>query len=900
MRPRVAIGLEAILLLAIVQAGPGSIGASVAKAQGLDPKLWITDGPVYATARSGKTLYIGGRFGQVGFYTGGGVPLAAIGGLPTPGFPRVRGSVRAIAADGTGGWFIGGQFDSVGGIPRKNLAHIQSDLTVSAWNPGADGRVLSIAVRGGTVYAGGGFGNAGGQARSCIVALDAQTGLATDWNPGANNSVWTLAVSGTTVYTGGDFTSIGGAARSYIAAVDVSTGAVTAWNPAANNWLNALALSGSIVYAAGNFTSIGGQTRNRIAALDTATGLATAWDPNANGAVMALALDGNTVYAGGRFYYDSRLPPYATIGGQTRNGIAALDATTGAATPWNPDLRTTVYALAISGGTVYAGADYGPLAALDAVTGQATWNRSVNYRIWALSANADVVYMGGEFTSLGVQRSKIAALDTDTGQATAWNPGMATSPGEVRALAVSGGKVYVGGTFSYPGQPTIGGQPRNFIAAVDSATGLATEWNPDANSTVFTLAVDQGVVYAGGFFTSIGGQPRNRIAALDVASGLATAWNPDANNIVEALALVGNTVYAGGTFTSIGGQARNRIAALDGTTGTATDWNPNASSVVGTLAVSGSTVYAGGTFTAIGGQPRNRVAALGIADGLATSWDPNANGSVRCLAVSGGTVYAGGFFSGIGGQARSRIASLDATTGLASAWNPSADSTVWTLALGDGTLYAGGDFTILGGQTCPYLAGVLKDFPTATLLSTFTADWRAGAIELTWSFADVVGVTSVRVERAPHPGGPWAECAIEVRSVGALTAAVDRDVQEGTTYWYRLVAIGAGRAPAIFGPIAATAGRRIREFSLGPPSPNPSAGAVRVEFEVPRKTTVRLRVLDVQGREVATLANADQEPGLHQVLWDGRGSTSLVPAGIYFLRLDTPEGARTRRIVVVR
>ena len=94
-------------------------------------------------------------------------------------------------------------------------------------------------------------------------------------------------------------------------------------------------------------------------------------------------------------------------------------------------------------------------------------------------------------------------------------------------------------------------------------------------------------------FTSIGGQTRNRIAALDTTTGLATTWNPDANSTVNALAVSGSTVYAGGSFGNIGGQARNRIASLDITSGATTSWNPDAGGTVFTLAVSGSTVYAG-------------------------------------------------------------------------------------------------------------------------------------------------------------------------------------------------------------------------------------------------------------------------------------------------------------------
>src|SRR5450756_1999771 len=87
------------------------------------------------------------------------------------------------------------------------------------------------------------------------------------------------------------------------------------------------------------------QTRNRIAAIDAATGEVTSWNPNANGAVYALAVSGTTVYAGGWF---------TSVGRQSRNYIAALDAS-GNATSWNPNADSYVLALAVSGTTVYAG-----------------------------------------------------------------------------------------------------------------------------------------------------------------------------------------------------------------------------------------------------------------------------------------------------------------------------------------------------------------------------------------------------------------------------------------------------------------------------------------------------------------------------------------------------------------
>jgi hypothetical protein len=40
--------------------------------------------------------------------------------------------------------------------------------------------------------------------------------------------------------------------------------------------------------------------------------------------------------------------------------------------------------------------------------------------------------------------------------------------------------------------------------------------------------------------------------------------------------------------------------------------------------------------------------------------------------------------------------------------------------------------------------------------------------------------------------------------------------------------------------------------------------------------------------------------GFHSVTWDARAQGEPVPAGIYFYRLDTAEGTRSRKLLVVQ
>ncbi len=109
---------------------------------------------------------------------------------------------------------------------------------------------------------------------------------------------------------------------------------------------------------------MGGQTRERIAALDAGSGAATPWDPEANGEVDALAVSGETIYAGGAF---------TTIGGSSRLRIAALPASHATATAWNPEASDAVDALAFAGRTLYAG------GAFAAIGGQPQWPRLARF-----------------------------------------------------------------------------------------------------------------------------------------------------------------------------------------------------------------------------------------------------------------------------------------------------------------------------------------------------------------------------------------------------------------------------------------------------------------------------------------------------------------------------------------
>jgi hypothetical protein len=89
-------------------------------------------------------------------------------------------------------------------------------------------------------------------------------------------------------------------------------------------------------------------------------------------------------------------------------------------------------------------------------------------------------------------------------------------------------------------------------------------------------------------------------------------------------------------------------------------------------------------------------------------------------------------------------------------------------------------------------------------------------------------------------------------------------------------------------------------FALHPGRPNPLAHTTRIRFDLPRASTVRIEILDAQGRRVRTLANGWMEAGSRSVEWDRRGSTGVpLGPGIYLCRLEAGSFRAETKLVVI-
>jgi uncharacterized delta-60 repeat protein len=379
--------------------------------------------------------------------------------------------ILALAQQPNGKLIVTGDFHSLGSATANNVVRLETDgsrdATFSATGAGPSAwQVATALVRpsDGKVFLGGYFTNFGGEVRNNMAWANADgsvdgsfAGLAgaTEYAP----NIWALATQsdGKVVMTG-LFTSVDGIPHNNVLRVNADGTPDLSFDVHTDRSTRALLVQpdGKILIA-GNFGEVNGVPMARIARLNSDGTLDPSFDPGAgpDDYIYALAQDsaGNT-YAGGLF---------ASFNGVQRPGVAKLDAN----------------------------------GALDATFNPGGGDKD-NPFIYAIAPpdSAGRIVIGGQFTTFtDVSARRIARLDGTTG---ALDPTFQTGQGfggTVFALRLApDGKYYAGGAFS-----SFNLASRSHVARLNSNGSLDNTFaGPPINGTVYSLALQNGKVYAGG------------------------------------------------------------------------------------------------------------------------------------------------------------------------------------------------------------------------------------------------------------------------------------------------------------------------------------------------------------------------------------------------------------------
>ncbi len=326
----------------------GSVEATSATTYTTTPtSSWTpTSGRVYALARAGDAVVLGGTFSRLrspdGTVEASRPGLAAVDagtGELLPWNPGVAGGeVTALETSADGQTlYVGGSFTKLAGRPAAGLGAVSMATggRVTSFDAGVENGDVDALLRvGGTLYLGGTFTKVDGLWQSRLAAVTSDTGaLIHSFDARAKPGVSTLALSpdGRTLLAGGHFHELSGVSRDYLGSVDVETGAATSWQPPPaciddnQCYVFDLATDADRVYAA--IGGPGGQVR----AYDLASGVSL-WSSHTDGDVQAVELEGGVLYAGGHFD--------TAFEGEPRAGIVALRPADGRVLPdFAPEIR---------------------------------------------------------------------------------------------------------------------------------------------------------------------------------------------------------------------------------------------------------------------------------------------------------------------------------------------------------------------------------------------------------------------------------------------------------------------------------------------------------------------------------------------------------------------------------
>jgi photosystem II stability/assembly factor-like uncharacterized protein len=90
-------------------------------------------------------------------------------------------------------------------------------------------------------------------------------------------------------------------------------------------------------------------------------------------------------------------------------------------------------------------------------------------------------------------------------------------------------------------------------------------------------------------------------------------------------------------------------------------------------------------------------------------------------------------------------------------------------------------------------------------------------------------------------------------------------------------------------------------ITLAQNHPNPFNASTTIAYTLSREADVRVSIVDVQGRRVATLVDASRTPGAHEVRWHARDAAGRpVGTGVYWYRLESGRQVEAGKLMIVK
>lgn len=297
--------------------------------------------------------------------------------------------------------------------------------------------------------------------------------------------------------------------------------------------------------------------------------------------------------------------------------------------------------------------------------------------------------------------------------------------------------------------------------ASEFAVSLVSTFNPNANSTIASLAVyTWETLMVGWAFTTMNGQTKTRIARVHASWSVDVTFSGNASSTVNAMVVdSGDYIIIWWAFTTVAWITKTRMARITTTWGVDRLRTGNVNNTIFTMIPqSDQKIIIGWQFTQVRAASWTRIARTTATGWLDRTFTGTLNGTVYALALQpDDKIVLGGMFTSVDRKTISRIARVTTTGTLDTSFTGNVNGTVNALALQtDGKVVIGGQFTTVNGTNKSRLARLTS---TGTLDTTFTAEitwtWQVstilvaanGSIIIGGTFTGVSGMTRNRIAR---------------------------------------------------------------------------------------------------------------------------------------------------------
>jgi hypothetical protein len=128
----------------------------------------------------------------------------------------------------------------------------------------------------------------------------------------------------------------------------------------------------------------------------------------------------------------------------------------------------------------------------------------------------------------------------------------------------------------------------------------------------------------------------------------------------------------------------------------------------------------------------------------------------------------------------------------------------------------------------------------------------------------------------------------------------DKDVKVGEYYKYKLEDVSLTGERVMHDPIELFV-TKPEKYMLSQNYPNPFNAITHIRYETPEQSHVSIRIYNLLGQQVITLADEVKEAGYHMLMWDGLDKHgNLVGSGIYYYRIVSGSFNQTRKMVLLK